>query len=131
MKKLSFFLVLLISTFTLVACQSAPIIQSGDVKVQIADEFMTSNTLDVHAVIPYGFESIDDLYEVALSVVSMSYEKHFESIGITNYTMTIYFYQSLDHYEKVNASYGTMVFDINKDLNSPGLSLRTNGLKLK
>lgn len=129
MRKLSIMTLMLIATLTLIGCQSGPVVTDGDIKVQIADEAISTSTLEIHAIIPYNFESVDDLYEVALTVISQSYEKHFDAIGTQTYTMTVYFYQSIDHYDRANASYGTMVFDINKDLDHPGLTLKTNDLK--
>lgn len=129
MRKLTLVMILMIATFTLYACDKGPVVTSGDIKVQIADEFITDDTLEIHAVIPYSFESLDDLHEVALTVISQSYEKHFDQIGTSTYTMTIYFYKSADDFDSDKATYGTMVFDINKDVENPGLTLKTNSLK--
>lgn len=129
MRKLTLMIVLMIATFTLFACDKGPVTTSGDIKVQITDEIITSNTLEIHAVIPYNFESLDDLHEVALTVISESYEKHFNQIGTSSYTMTIYFYKSLNDFDSNKATYGTMVFDINKDVENPGLTLKTDALK--
>jgi len=129
MRKLSIITLMLIATLTLIGCQKDPVVTKGDIKVQIADEAISTSTLEIHAIIPYNFESVDDLYEVALTVISKSYEKHFDAIGSETYTMTIYFYKSVDDFDQDKPTFGTMVFDINKDLDHPGLTLKTNDLK--
>jgi hypothetical protein len=127
MKKTAIILVLLVSLLFLASCkEDVP----TDYDVRIVYEDVQSDAIDVHAVIDGKVAALDLLTEVSLEVSAMTYEKHQETIGFDHVTLTIYLYESDAAYEDENPTYGHQVFEINKDAESPGMSLGENELSI-
>ena len=127
MRKL-YLMISLLAIGVLTACTPQGVI---DLDIFIMDELITENSITVHAVISERITKLDDLTEIAYSVVSQTYEAHFNLIQTKSYTLTILFYPSESDYKEDNPMYGSITFDINKDMQTPGLSLKTNNLKTK
>jgi len=127
MRKILYTLFILLAAIGLASC-SDKVVDPVDVTVQVMSETMVSNQIEVHVVVPIDLSSMTELYEIALSISSQTYEKHFDAIGTDRYIMTIVLYQSSADYTSETASYGQIVFVINDSITSPGLSIGQNSL---
>ncbi len=127
MRKLLYSLFIFLTVIGLSSCK-AKIIDPIDVTVEVVSETLVSHQIEVHVVIPIDLASMDELYEIALSISSQTYEKHFHTIGTDRYMMTIVLYQSTADYTSKTPSYGQILFIINDSVTSPGLSIGQNDL---
>ncbi len=124
MRKSIFTLLFLVITLLLVGCQNDP--EPKDIVV-IASQSLTDVSLQADVVINDA-TSLAELNEIALNVASQIYEENFAEIGAKKMTFTLRFYASEDDFEANQITYGTLTFDINLSVTSPGLSLKTNAL---
>jgi hypothetical protein len=125
MRKLLTIFVLIATLVTLAACRdNKPI----DIEVTIIDQSMTSDEIIAHVIVTEDFKELSQLEEIAYNVSSQLYEENFESIGASAYTMMIYFYNSQASFDNEDISYGSIVFDINRSMENPGLALNINQL---
>lgn len=124
MKKSIFTLLFLIISLVLIGCQGEP--EPKDIVV-IANQTLTDVSLQADVVINDA-TSLEDLNEIAFNVASQIYEANFDDIGSKKMTFTLRFYASEDDFQANQVSYGTLTFDINLNVSTPGLSLKTNAL---
>ena len=126
MKKFLMILILTVTLFSLFACQG-----TKDVEVTIANESITAGNIVVDVIVTEEFETVDQIKEIAYNISSQVYEKNFDTIGSSSYTLTINLYDSESSVTSKTMTYGSIIFDINKSLESPGLSLNQNLLTLE
>lgn len=127
MRKLLTIFVLIATLMTLAACRdNKPI----DIEVTIIDQSMTSDEIIAHVIVTEDFKELSQLEEIAYNVSSQLYEENFESIGASSYSMMIYFYNSQASFDNEDISYGSIVFDINRSMENPGLALNINQLTI-
>lgn len=124
MKKSIFTLLFLIISLVLIGCQGEP--EPKDIIV-IANQTLTDVSLQADVVINDA-TSLEDLNEIAFNVASQIYEANFDDIGSKKMTFTLRFYASEDDFQANQVTYGTLTFDINLNVSTPGLSLKTNAL---
>ncbi len=124
MKKSIFTLLFLIISLVLIGCQGEP--EPKDIVV-IANQTLTDVSLQADVVINDA-TSLEELNEIAFNVASQIYEANFDDIGSKKMTFTLRFYASEDDFQANQVSYGTLTFDINLNVSTPGLSLKTNAL---
>ncbi len=126
MRKINYFILLLLVVLTFVGCS-----KNGDaVDVNIAQETVTFHHIELHVVVPFTIESMAELDELAYSIASQTYERHFDAIGTETYTLDIYLYDSQANYDGASITYGSITFMINETLTSPGLTVSTNHLTI-
>lgn len=132
MKKIIAILFLFTLIFGLISCKPDPteVLDPEDITVAIQEETVVGEMITVHVVVGVELENLDQLLEITLSIASQTYEKHFDMIAGTSYTMRVYLYLTEADYTANNNSYGYHTFNINTSLENPGLSLGTNALKL-
>lgn len=126
MKKFLMILILTVTLFSLFACQG-----TKDVEVTIANESITAGNIVVDVIVTEKFETVDQIKEIAYNISSQVYEKNFDTIGSSSYTLTINLYDSESSVTNQIITYGSIIFDINQSLESPGLSLNQNLLTLE
>ena len=127
MRKLVAMLSLTLIAFAFAGC-SLPYASEGDLSLDILEETIQNQTMTIHVHTPYRFRSSEDLYEVALTTASLTYEKHFERFEDHAYILHFRFYASEKDYQNGVVTYGTLSFDVNRDTLNPGLSIRSNNL---
>lgn len=127
MRKLLSVFVLIIIGLTLVACGSD---EPKDIEVTVIDLTIESNEIIADVIVTEDFKELSQLEEIAYNVSSQLYEENFEIIGASSYTMIINFYDNQNSFDDQDAVYGTIIFDINKSMENPGLSLNQNQLKI-
>lgn len=127
MRKLITIFVLIATLVTLAACKDN---EPVDIEVTIIDQSMTSDEIIAHVIVTEDFKELSQLEEVAYNVSSQLYEENFETIGASSYTMMIYFYNSQASFDNEDISYGSIVFDINRSMENPGLALNINQLTI-
>lgn len=131
MKKLMFTLVLLFLVIGLVSCDDTndpTIIEIEDFSVLLMEEVMTFNTIDAYIVIEDEVTSVDELNEIVASLSGYIYEQHKDEIRSKTYVLTIYLYPSTDAYELEANDYGYIAYWINRNLETPGLSLHQSAI---
>ncbi|MCR3906889.1 MAG: hypothetical protein NUK62_07710 [Tenericutes bacterium] len=126
MKKLIILLFIVITTFGLASCKGSD--EPVDLTIQIAQETYIDNHIEVHIIVPIELKNMAELNEIAMNVASQKYEAYFDEIGTQAHTLMIYVYASNAEFTANTPSYGSLSFDINKDVTSPGLSVLQNGL---
>ncbi|MCF7930347.1 MAG: hypothetical protein K9L02_02430 [Acholeplasmataceae bacterium] len=126
MKKLLYALFISFIVIGLASCSKDK--EPIDITVEVVSEIIVSNHIEVHVVVPVEITSIDELYEIALSIASQTYEKHFEMIETNRYMMKIVLYSSSADYAIEAPSYGQILFIINDTVTSPGLTIGQNDL---
>lgn len=126
MKKLFYTLFILLIVIGLASCSKDK--DPVDVTVEIVSETLVSRHIEVHVIIPIELSSMAELYEIALSISSQTYEKHFDTIATDRYTMTIVLYHSSAEYTSETPSYGQITFVINDSISTPGLQVDQNSL---
>ncbi len=126
MKKLFYTLFIFLIVISLASCSKVQ--DPVDVTVEVVSETLVSNQIQLHVVVPNDLSSMTELYEIALSIGSQTYEKHFDTISTDRYVMTIVLYQSSAEYTSETPSYGQIVFVINDTISTPGLQINQNGL---
>lgn len=127
MRKLITIFVLIATLVTLAACKDN---EPVDIEVTIIDQSMTSDEIIAHVIVTEDFKELSQLEEIAYNVSSQLYEENFETIGASSYTMMIYFYNSQASFDNEDISYGSIVFDINRSMENPGLALNINQLTI-
>jgi len=127
MKKLTTVFVMIIIGLTLVACGSN---EPKDIEVTIIDLNIESNEIIADVIVTENFKELTQLEEIAYNVSSQLYEENFEMIGASSYSLIINFYDSQGSFDAEDVSYGTIIFDVNKTMENPGLSLNQNQLSI-
>ena len=127
MRKLTTVFVLIIIGLTLVACGSD---EPKDIEVTVIDLTVESSEIIADVIVTEDFKDLSQLEEIAYNVSSQLYEENFEMIGASSYTMIINFYDSQGSFDAEDATYGTIIFDVNKSMENPGLSLNQNQLTI-
>lgn len=126
MKKIITLSMIVVSMLLLASCSRAQ-----EIEVTIANETFTQNEIQVDVIVSENFETIAQVEEIAYQIASQIYEKHFETIGTSSYSMSINLYDSESSLSNEDITYGSLIFDINKKLESPGLSLYRNLLTIE
>lgn len=127
MRKLTTVFVLIIIGLTLVACGSD---EPKDIEVTVIDLTVESNEMIAEVIVTEDFKELSQLEEIAYNVSSQLYEENFEMIGASSYTLIINFYDSQSSFDAEDVTYGTIIFDVNKTMENPGLSLNQNQLSI-
>jgi hypothetical protein len=127
MRKLTTVFVLIIIGLTLVACGSD---EPKDIEVTVIDLTVESSEMIADVIVTEDFKELSQLEEIAYNVSSQLYEENFEMIGASSYTLIINFYDSQSSFDAEDVSYGTIIFDVNKTMENPGLSLNQNQLSI-
>ncbi|PKK93627.1 MAG: hypothetical protein CVV61_03690 [Tenericutes bacterium HGW-Tenericutes-6] len=131
MRKFILMIAFLLFTLGLVACKDGndptPIV-IADFSVLIVDEVVTFNTIDTFVVIEDEITSIDDLNEIVASLSGHIYEQHKDDIRSKTYVLTIYLYPTQEAYELEANDYGYIAYWINRNLETPGLSLHQSSI---
>ena len=127
MRKLSSVFVLIIIGLTLVACGND---EPKDIEVTVVDLTVESNEMIADVIVTEAFKELSQLEEIAYNVSSQLYEENFEMIGASSYSLIINFYDSQNSFNGEDVTYGTIIFDINKSMENPGLSLNQNQLNI-
>lgn len=127
MKKMITVFVMIIIGLTLVACGSN---EPKDIEVTIIDLNIESNEIIADVIVTENFKELTQLEEIAYNVSSQLYEENFEMIGASSYSLIINFYDSQGSFDAEDVSYGTIIFDVNKTMENPGLSLNQNQLSI-
>ncbi|MDR4968672.1 MAG: hypothetical protein RG740_03505 [Acholeplasmataceae bacterium] len=129
MKKIILLLFIVITAVGLASCKGSD--EPVDLTIQVAQETFVNRQIEVHVIVPIKLKNIAELNEIAMNIASQKYEEHFDEIGTQTHTLTIYVYASSAEFTANNPSLGTLSFDINKDITSPGLSILENALKIE
>jgi uncharacterized protein YcfL len=127
MRKLTTVFVLIIIGLTLVACGSD---EPKDIEVTVIDLTVESSEMIAEVIVTEDFKELSQLEEIAYNVSSQLYEENFEMIGASSYTLIINFYDSQSSFDAEDVTYGTIIFDVNKSMENPGLSLNQNQLSI-
>lgn len=127
MRKLTTVFVLIIIGLTLVACGSD---EPKDIEVTVIDLTVESSEMIADVIVTEDFKELSQLEEIAYNVSSQLYEENFEMIGASSYTLIINFYDSQSSFDAEDVTYGTIIFDVNKTMENPGLSLNQNQLSI-
>jgi uncharacterized protein YcfL len=127
MRKLTTVFVLIIIGLTLVACGSD---EPKDIEVTVIDLTVESSEMIAEVIVTEDFKELSQLEEIAYNVSSQLYEENFEMIGASSYTLIINFYDSQSSFDAEDVTYGTIIFDVNKTMENPGLSLNQNQLSI-
>jgi hypothetical protein len=127
MKKLTTVFVFIIIGLTLVACGGD---EPKDIEVTVIDLNIESNEIIADVIVTETFKELKQLEEIAYNVSSQLYEENFEMIGASSYSLIINFYDSQGSFDAEDVSYGTIIFDVNKTMENPGLSLNQNQLSI-
>jgi len=127
MRKLITVFILIIVGLTLVACGSD---EPKDIEVTVIDLTVESSEIIADVIVTEDFKELSQLEEIAYNVSSQLYEENFEMIGASSYSMIINFYDSQGSFDAEDATYGTIIFDVNKSMETPGLSLNQNQLTI-
>jgi len=127
MRKLTTVFVLIIIGLTLVACGSD---EPKDIEVTVIDLTVESSEMIADVIVTEDFKELSQLEEIAYNISSQLYEENFEMIGASSYTLIINFYDSQSSFDAEDVTYGTIIFDVNKTMENPGLSLNQNQLSI-
>ncbi|MCD4827301.1 MAG: hypothetical protein K8Q99_05945 [Acholeplasmataceae bacterium] len=123
MKKLSVIFIFTALIFSLAACKDS--IEVQDIQITYSEGESTSNSLVYQVNISITLKNIEELEEIAYNVASQLYEQNFEMIGSDVYLLTLNISNS-----QTEGLYGSISFDINKSMQTPGLTLNSNDLSL-
>ncbi len=94
------------------------------------DLTVESSEMIAEVIVTEDFKELSQLEEIAYNVSSQLYEENFEMIGASSYTLIINFYDSQSSFDAEDVTYGTIIFDVNKTMENPGLSLNQNQLSI-
>jgi len=126
MKKIFYIIFVLLISVGLASCSKDK--DPVDLIVDVVSETVVSNHIEVHVVVPIELSSMAELYEIALSISSQTYEKYFDTIETNRYMLTIVLYQSSAEFTSNTPSYGQITFVINDSISTPGLQIDQNDL---
>lgn len=126
MKKIFYIIFVLLISVGLASCSKDK--DPVDLTVDVVSETVVSNHIEVHVVVPIELSSMAELYEIALSISSQTYEKYFDTIETNRYMLTIVLYQSSAEFTSNTPSYGQITFVINDSISTPGLQIDQNDL---
>ncbi|MBN2300158.1 MAG: hypothetical protein JXC31_03110 [Acholeplasmataceae bacterium] len=126
MKKTIYLSLLLLMIFGLASCKKG--VEAGDITVQVVSEIIETDSIDVHLVIPVELNTEAELYEIVMNVASQTYEKYFDTIGSSTYSLIIHCYATSAEYDANTQSYGQLSMMINETITNPGLTLDQNDL---
>lgn len=128
MRKLVIFMMLGLA-FLLVACDPEVPQEPKELNVSVINEVIEERMIVVNVKVDGEVETLEELNEAIIQVVNAIYKKHQETIGPQSFTLI---FNVFDKDITTDAPvYGSIGYKANANLQTPGLSLIKNNLKLK